>query len=254
MFYLLYKNMNKTIKGILISIGCVLSINVLYAQNTEIWVEVRPGEVKTVIQDLSSDNLADLQSIQSRFCNDPKNMTRDLSLDIRPGQTKDICIAFHNTSNEPVQLIRWFSEATNNDVGVLVCGWDISNTNNFSKNITPHPTTGIIIPAQNTITQRFRYTSSQQASGIIAGCFGYQLAQTEEIKPGEMFIVVPRKVGYISMQVTWEVYTLGRRDKIQYMYTDNQKWILQIIVAILACWLLITVVKTIHHYQKKPKK
>lgn len=227
----------------------------LYAQNTEIWTEeLRPGEVKTVVQDLSSDNLEELQAIQARFCNDPKTLTRDLSLQIRPGATKEICIAIHNISTAPVQLSRWFSEAKNNDVWVLVCGGDMGNKNQFSQFITPRPSTGITIPAGTTTIKTFRYTASRQASGIIAGCFGYQMAQEEEIQPGEMFKVVPRKVGYISMQVTWEVYTLGRRDKIQYFYTDNQSWILQIIIAILACWLLITVVKTIRHYQHNPKK
>ena len=49
-----------------------------------------PGKNNTVVQNIDSDSINDLQSIQSMFCND-KKLTKELMLKMRPGQRKEIC-------------------------------------------------------------------------------------------------------------------------------------------------------------------
>jgi len=67
------------------------------AQETNISSDnkVTPGETKIITQDLGSESMLDLQKIQSRFCNDEKT-TKDLNIFMRPGQRKEICVAFAN--------------------------------------------------------------------------------------------------------------------------------------------------------------
>lgn len=250
--------MNKKVI-ITISLLALCIQGMVYAQDTTKDLDnyLEPGQVKTVIQDISSDNLQSLQNIQARFCNDEKNLTRDITLEMRPGQRKEICIVVNNLSQESVWLVWWFTQANKNDVDVLVCGWDMSTTNDFAKAISPRPTSEITIPAGGSTIHRFIYTAPHNATGDQAGCFGYQMQQQEEREPGAMFAVIPRKVGYINIHISGERYPFWRVNNLATLYTNHKQIILKTIIAILSVWLFITIIKTIKQStkdKKSPKK
>ena len=236
---------------------CILFFGISFGQDSNIsWNVtdnmVTPGETKKITQDLGSDNMTDLQKIQSRFCNDEK-ITKDLKLFVRPWQRKEICIAFANQSDKPISLLFWFSEGTFTKEWGPVCKSDIEQ-NNFSKHIKNSTITWITIAASGTNIQKFTYVASKNASWNIFGCFGYQIAQQEKIKEGNMFLIVPRKVGYISINIIWSVYRFWRRDDIKDVYTLHKSSILKGIVAILALWIIVSIFQTAKKKEKKHHK
>lgn len=237
--------MKKYIWTILL-VGC---IGVSFAQNT--WTKpdnfVQPGEKKVVTQDLGSENMSDLQAIQSRFCNDDV-VTKDLNVSLRPWQRKDICVVFSNQSSEPKDITFWFSEGVLKD-WAPICQSDMTTGNTFAKYIVNDTTTGITLPVSGSIVQKFTFVAPKNASWNVFWCFWYQMSQQEKIKEGNMFLIVPRKVGYMYVNITWDAYNFGRRDDMKYSYTTNKSMILKVIIAILAVWLVVTIVKT----DKKPE-
>lgn len=233
-------------------IGC---FGVSLAQTNTSWTVanniVTPGETKTVVQDLGSDNMSDLQDIQSRFCND-NQVTKDLKLTMRPWQRKEICVIFSNPSTTPKDILFWFSEWILKD-WAPICQADMTPKNTFSKQIKNNSVTGMTLPASWTIIQRFTYIAPKDTTWSVFWCFGYQMSKSESIKEGNMFLIVPRKVGYIYVNITWNAYHFGRRDDIKYTITDNKQTILKIIIAILAVRLVMTIVKT-SKKKEAPKK
>lgn len=213
---------------------------------------VKPGENKIITQDFNSDNMTDLQNIQARFCNDEK-VTKDLELDMRPWQTKDICIVLVNKSDKPIDVSFWFSKGMIKD-RAPICDSDMTDENDFSKYISQNTTTGIIVPASGNIIQNFRYSAPKTLSWRTLGCVGYEINRQEQIEPGKMFLIVPRKVGYIYVNITWSVYQFWRRDDLKYTYTTNKQIVLKILIAILAVRLIVTIVKTGKKKEKYTKK
>ena len=207
-----------------------------------------PWKINTVNQDLRSDNLADLESIQSMFCNGQK-LTKELQLQIRPWETKDICVILFNNSSSSIELLFWFTEWVINTDWAETCKADMSNKNEFSKFIINNPTTWITLHASGTSIQKFKYRAPMNASWNILWCFAYQVNKEETIKEGNMFLIVPRKAGNIKMRVVWPVYRLWRRDDIK----DNKDNILKVVIAISILWLIITIFQTDKKKEKNHK-
>lgn len=232
-------------------------LGISFAQETsDSWTTaenyVQPGETKIITQDFNSDSMDDIQNIQSRFCNN-EEMTKDLDLSMRPWQKKDICVAFANKSDQPINILLGFSEGILKDWAPM-CDADMTDKNEFSKYILWNPTTWIVIPASGYIIQRFTYMTPKTASGNMLGCIGYKINRQEQIEPGKMFLIIPRKVGYIYMNITWSVYQFWRRDEIKYAGITNKKPILIVIIAILAIRLGATIFKTTKKKKKQHKK
>lgn len=214
---------------------------------------VTPWETKTIVQDLGSENMIELDKIQSRFCNDDK-VTKDLKVSMRPGQRKEICVAFANQSDSPINILFWFSEGTFTQEWGPVCQADTNKENGFAKYISQNELTWTTIPASGMVIQRFTYIAPKNASWDIFGCFGYQMGKQEKIKEGNMFLIVPRKVGYIYINLTWSVYNFWRRDDTKDIYTRNSSSILKGIIAILGLWIIITIIQISSKKEKINKK
>ncbi len=216
---------------------------------TGVETQINSWETKKIItQDLGSDNIYDLQKTQARFCNDHK-ATKDLNLFARPWQRKEICVVFINQSSTPKNIIFWFSEGVKISDWAPSCQADSTYKNIFSKYIKNSTITWVIIPASGTSVQKFTYVVPKNATGNMFGCFGYQMNQKETIKEGNMFLIVPRKVGYISIVVTWSVYQFWRRDDTKEIYTTNKTGILKTLVVIIS----LTLIRTLFGGKKKTK-
>jgi len=227
----------------------LLSIGVSLWQTDMLWIKqnnLEPGQIKSINQDLHSDNMTDLGNLQSTFCNENK-ATRDLTLNLRPWQRNEICIAFTNTSKIAIPISFGFAEGSVSNDWVPKC--QLTTTGNiFAKSIKGTISTGINIPANGSITQRFTYVANKNSSGGIFGCFGYEINKQETLKEGNLFLIIPRKVWYIQVNITWSVYNFWRLDDMKDTYTEKRNTIYSIIAAILALWILITI------FQKDPKK
>ena len=235
-------------KKYFLAILCVGFFGISLAQEANIsWniaqnVVTTPGKTKIITQDLGSDSMTKLQNIQSRFCNDDK-ITKDLKMVVRPWQRKEICIAFANQSDKPANISFWFTEWTFGEKWP-VCQLDMSTSNSFAKHIINNTRTWITLPASGAIIEKFTYLVPRAASGNMFGCFGYQINQQETIKDGNMFLIVPRKVWYIYINITWSVYNFWRRDNMKDVYAGNKAIILKILIGILAIWLIISIIQT----------
>lgn len=202
-----------------------------------------PGEMKVINQDFNTDNMVDIQNIQARFCNDDK-LTKDVKLDMRPWQREEICVILINQWTKPMPLLFWFTEGTIDDNWIPHCQSDMTNKNEFSKKILQNSITWIIIPASWNIVQKFTYISSKSASWNMLGCFGYKIDKEVVKDTGALFLITPRKVGYIYVHMTWSVYQFWRIDSIKDTYINNKSIILKIIIAILSIRIVITLFQT----------
>ena len=194
---------------------------VSFAQETNnFWTSaenyVQPGETKIITQDLNSDNMADLQNIQARFCNNEK-VTKDLELYMRPWQRKDICVALVNKSDKPIGILFWFSKGMIKD-WAPTCDSDMTDKNEFSKHILQNTTTGIMVPASGTVIQNFKYSAPNNLSWRTLGCVGYEINKQEQIESGKMFLIVPRKVGYIYILMLLDLYINSDDEMISKTY------------------------------------
>lgn len=236
-------------KLFLLVIVCIWGIGISVAQNTS-WVTAQnylhPGEEKTIIQDLHSENTNDLENIQSVFCND-NTITRDLKLKIRPWEKKEICIAFANLSWKPISIVFWFSEGSIDKSGSPSCKENMTG-NLFSKHIKDNIFEWITIPVSGTLTQKFLYVAPKNISGEMFWCFGYKIDKEEKIKNWNMFLIVPRKVWYIQIDITWDVYNFGRRDDTKKIYIQYERKIFTVIAIIFGIWIIISI------FQKDTKK
>lgn len=210
----------------------------LAEQLNNTWINLMPWKINTITQDLRSDSLVDLSNVHSMFCNND-NLTKDLQLQIRPWETKEICVVLVNKSSTPIKLLFWFTEWIVNENWANICQADMGNKNAFSKFIINNHATWITIAASGNSIQYFKYKAPRNASWNMLGCFGYQIDKEEKIREGNMFLVVPRKAGNINIKVTWSVYKFWRRDNIK----ENKNNILKIIIMILILWLITTIVK-----------
>ena len=218
----------------------------VFAQETKSWTVNddsyidKPGEVKIVTQDLPSADIDEINVVQTMFCND-NQLSKNLSLSIRPWQRKNICVVFSNTSDEPVNVEVWFSEWEINNVWTVVCNKDMQD-NTFNNQITKY-STGIVIPASGNVVKLFQYATSKDATGKILWCFGYKINKQFKINTWDMFLIIPRKVGHITIDMSWSIYNYGWRDDVKFAYTDNKQIVLKVLIGILAIWLIATIAK-----------
>lgn len=69
-----------------------------------------------------------------------------------------------------------------------------------------------------------------------------------------MFLIIPRKVGYIYVHTTGNAYHLGRWDDTKHFMITNKIGILRGLVIIIALYLAWTIFQTIRKKESKPKK
>ena len=214
---------------------------------------VQPGEVKIITQDLKQDTVDDLQNIKLNFCNefeDKNIVTRNLKLEMRPWQSKEICVVLSNEWDKTLNIFLWFSSGTVNDAWNMICDDDMTTKNIFSRYILQVPTTGIIVPNHGNVIRKVKYVAPKNSSGNIVWCAVYKLNQEEKIEPGKMFLIVVRKVGYIQINIVWSVYQFWRWDNFKDFYAINKAGILKVIIAILVFWIIVTILQTTKKKEK----
>lgn len=241
----------------------VISCGISFGENIDnSWITseniIQSEETKTVTQnlDLAEMTNTSLDNIHARFCSSSEDTLKTwLDLQIRPWQRKEICVVFFNRWDKPIDISFWFAEWSVNKDGSPVCDWDITNSNDFSKFITHNQETGFTLPAQKSIIKKIIYAAPKYVSGNILWCLAYKLSKEEKVNMG-VFLMTTRKVGYMTIAVTWSVYNFWRRDDIKDVYIANRTGILKIIIGVLAVWIIVTIIqptkkKEKSHHKKK---
>jgi len=216
---------------------------------------VQPWETKIVTQDIKWETINDLNFIWMRFCNnwlELEKLTNSLQLKIQPGQKKDLCMVFFNTSSDKsIDMKFGFSSTNINKEWGISCDDDMTTKNDFSKLIDQINNTWFILPPNGKIIKKLKiFIPLTYTGNIIYWCLSYKINKEEKMEPGQMFLLVFRKTAPIQIIVTWGVYQFWRRDDIKDVYTINKTTILKIIIAILGLWIILTIVQTT---KKKPQ-
>ena len=225
--------------------------------------EPQSGKVKILNQnvDLNATMNAsnDLDNIKAEFCNPTEQtintITDSLTLKMKPWQRKKICTVFFNISDKPINILFWFSEWTLDINGDHVCDGNMAN-NKFSKSILQKSPTEITIPAQWNVIKMFYYLAPKTSSWDIYGCLAYKINKSRELKEGDIFLIVVRKIRYLHMIITWNKYNFWWLYDIQDIYEANKNNILSLLVLIIWLWLIVTIFTTIkskenHNHKKK---
>ena len=200
----------------------------------------------------------ELNSTSMRFCIDgfeTDKLSRIGKLTLQPGKSQDICMVFINNLPTDKEFTIGFSEWTINEWGNITCDQNMDNNKMLNMILDmPEITRKIMVASwSNTITH-FKMKIPTTATGNIYGCVAYSLPNSYSKNTGDVFWMFIRKVAPIEITITWDVYTLWRWDDLKDVYTTNKNSILQIIVGILAIWIIISIVQTVKKKDKHHKK
>ena len=201
----------------------------------------------------------ELNKTSMRYCIDwftPDKLSRMGSLTLQPGKSKDICVVFINNIPKDKEFTIGFSEWTLDGAGLISCDQNMDNNKFLNMMMMPEKTIKIMVASGSTTVTSFKIKIPTTATGNIYGCLAYSLPNSYSKGSGEIFWIFARKVAPIEIIVTWDVYTLGRRDDLKDAYTLNKNRILQSIIAILAIWIIVSIAKVTkkkeekHHHKK----
>lgn len=230
--------------GILvISIGSL----VVHAQNIDMTGNVSLSN--DLLSNINPWTMDDVHKIAIQYCN--KEILWDttnsyLTIGMRPGQTKDLCIAFINTSERHQDLIIGFTPAIINNIGKQLCEGDLWDTTNPFYKMVDLPNTNIALSENNwSFTQTARIKLPKTATwGNIYGCIWFLLSWATFKGPNDVLGIRVARNFPMKIMITWDVYNFWRRDDTKNIYTTNKSSILKIIVVILALLLIKTIVQT----------
>ncbi len=241
------------VKNILIIWGILsvlLSLPSAYAEDKKNIVQ----ESWTVIADdvmasVDPNVMEDMYKIAVHYCNDEiqgDKINSYLTIQMRPGSSKQLCITMANASASDQDLTLWFTESLINEVGKQLCQWDLADkNNNFHKYITLE-NADLHLPGSGwTFTQiaNIRIPKST-ATWDMYWCLWFFLSGAYFKWPNDVLGVRMARHFPLKIVITGDVYNYGRRDDIKYAYTDNRQTILKIIMGILAIRLVWTIVNT----------
>lgn len=217
------------------------------------------GETKMVKQAIKWETINDLNFLGARFCNDwleIEKLTKNLQLQIQPGQKKEICMVFANIApDKPLEVKFQFSPTTIDEKWHIGCMSDRSKENSFAKLIDQTHNTWFIIPANSQVVKRVKmYIPPTYTGQKIYGCLSYKMNKEETMSPWEMFLMVYRKTAPMEITVAGDIYRLWRRDDIKDAYEINKVNIIKVIIAILALWLILTIIQTDKKVKEKVKE
>jgi hypothetical protein len=249
-------NMKKTIIGmgvVVLSAFCltVKAQNITTTGNTTL--------SNNLLSNVSPWTLDDIYKIGINYCNkDIKWDTTNsyLTIGMRPGQAKNLCITFINTSEHHQDLIVGFTESIINSGWKQLCNWDLANKSNAFYKLIDLKYTDIGLSGNNwTFTQTARIRIPKNTTwGDIYGCIWFYLSWAYFKWPNDVLGVRVARHFPMKITVTWAVYNLWRRDDMKDAYTTNRSGILKIIIAILALWLIVTIVQTSKKKEEHPKQ
>lgn len=198
-----------------------------------------------------------LQYITLGFCNEQlTGATKQNIMKIRPWQTKEICMVFHNSSSgDSVNLALSFVDTEISNQGNMVCSLGIKTGNSLASLISFDAADyNITVPPQGQIIKKAKIHVPQNMSWLLYGCVGYNLDIKRADNYTGVFFVIRRSVGLMEVNITWSVYKYGWRDNIVYTYKDNQSLILNLIAAIIGIILVYYIVVTTKAWKQSTHK
>ena len=247
-------------KKILFGIGmAVISISSLIVKAQDISTTGTTSLTNDLLSNITPWTLDDVHKIAIRYCNKEIkwDMTNSyLTINMRPGETKDLCVTFINTSEQHQDLTIGFTESIINSVGKQLCNGDLNDKENAFYKMIYLPQTSIGLSGNNwTFTQTARIRLPKTATWWnMYGCIGFLLSWAYFKWPNDVLGIRVARNFPMKITVTWDVYNLWRRDDIKDVYTINKTGILKALMAILAIRLLVTIFKSTKKKETTHKK
>lgn len=195
-----------------------------------------------------------LQYINLGFCDEEmKNVSKYNVTNIRPWQTKQICMIFANASSgDTIDITSSFVDSEIVD-GKIACSIGVNTGISLTSllSFNPKDYTFTLAP-QEKLVRKASITIPKDMTWTLNGCIWYQLDLKKPDNYTGLFFVVRRHVGLMRVNITWDVYNFGWLDDIKYIYKDNQIFVLKIIAWMI--WLLLVYYISVSFTWKKKEK
>jgi hypothetical protein len=204
------------------------------------------GNIVNIKPSIPTQFMEQLQNVGVRFCDQwmtEKTVTSDFLRFIRPGQSKEICIWFFNSSDKPINIVAWFSEASLS-WWKFVCESEFVKKNDFLNRFRQDWVWKIITvsPKSNIIKKAYFYSDSLW-SGDEYWCLVYKIAENDSAPRWTIFNVIMRQAISMKFTITWDVYNLQWWDDIKYDVKNNINDIMKIVIVIIVFLLWVEIVK-----------
>lgn len=251
--------MKKNILIVWVMTIVVMSIIWYVSAQENIPVEEVKAYEENVMESVDPNVMEDMYKIAIHYCNDEiqGNKTNSyLTIQMRPGESKRLCITVLNGSTNHQDLTLWFTESVINEIGKQLCQGDLADRkNDFHKYIDLKKEDLSLSASGWYYTQIATIRLPKSVStGDMYGCLGFFLSGAYFKGPNDVLWVRLTRNFPMKIVVTWDVYTLWRWDDVKYAYTDNKQNVLKIIVGVLAIRLIATIVSVAKKSTKKQQK
>lgn len=231
-------------------------ISIGYSQ----WQEIIQSQISTWTMQVTSEawpnaeSLAIIGKAWVLFCNDwlsLKDLTKKLKLDIRPWESKELCIILYNKNWFPVKVTPSIAPWSYWKQWEFLCEWNYSGDSEESKIlIAPRMNQEIEITAETwkVLLRTWTITAPRNMTGLLPLCFGMTLVEEDQFVWWGMFRLRHRKWSQLVLNPIWEVYNPSILDNIK----QNQSTILKIFAWIIGIRLVISIVQQVSKKKKKP--
>lgn len=207
-----------------------------------------------LIIDKSSDKIVNINSsieipplwalndISVKFCNQWEVIDNE-ELNMRPWQTKDICIVFFNTATtgKDTKILAQFSEGILQSNGVPNCSNEYSSWAFFEliKKYKSWDFNIVLAPWQKAIRHiKVAVPKTMTWDKDMYGCLVYQLDIKKPDAYSWIFYIVNAKASYIHLQIWWALYNKAGIDTIKFFWQDHKMTILSVLAGILGILLI----------------
>ncbi|HMS91447.1 MAG TPA: hypothetical protein PKC87_04460 [Candidatus Absconditabacterales bacterium] len=233
-------------KYFLLSFACIpiLMGSFVFADNNTV-LKNENSDTRQIKAGVTIPDQGLLQYVTLGFCNEQlTNVTRQNIMNIRPGQTKEICMVLNNATGDSVDIALSFVDTELSNQGNMVCSLGIhTGDDSLASRISFDATDyNITLAPQSQLIKKAKVHIPKNMTGTLRGCVGYQLDIKKPDNYTGIFFVVRRSVGLMEVNITGDIYNYGRRDDIVYTYNDNQMTILKTIAGIILILLVYYIV------------
>ncbi len=196
---------------------------------------------------LNNQNTQDIYDIGIYYCDEGiigKTINSKMTINMRPGATKNVCIAFYNKSpNTHDLLVGFYAWLLDTKTNIITCdaNSDRHRLIDFTDNVINVPGNG------GMTTTHAKIRMPKTASGNMYWCLGFTLSWWYTQKEWNMLGIIFARRFPIVVHATWSIYYFGRRDELKGIYVNKKSGFLKWII-----WIsIICIIYTIFSISRK---
>ncbi|MFZ2151052.1 MAG: hypothetical protein WAZ12_01940 [Candidatus Absconditicoccaceae bacterium] len=208
------------------------------------------GEYKQVTEalQLTARTSNKINEVSFYFCNsglEYEKLTTFLEINIRPGETQEICTVFANKSDEIFGIIDGFTTGKiskpSDKVYDILCETNITGKNTFSDLIQGGYENEFTLLGKEVKIKKFSIKIPKNMTGSIYSCKMFKIkGNLQKAASGSMFNIEAVKKMPVQINITGNVYHYGLLETI----TDNKQSLLKGFMIIIGLWLIVSIIQS----------